>query len=106
VIDGHYSGCDASRLQTNDITVSTIKSSGTGQDIINLREVLLLQATGSERDSEQIKGRLRKLKDFPEITPRLSYLCCVNIPQHGRYHSAHLVDFEGKCKVHKVMRLS
>lgn len=104
-IGGHYSGSDPKLLQENNITVSTIKSAGTGQDIINLREVLLLQATGSERDTEQIKGRLRKLKDYPEVTPQLTYLVCTNIPQHIRYDNLHKADFEGKCKSHKTMRI-
>jgi len=104
-INAHVQGCDATKLQTNDITVSTIKSSGTGQDIINLREVILLQATGSERDGEQIKGRLRKLRDFPDVSPRLTYLVSAHIPQHQRYHEQRMKDFEGKCKSHRCMRL-
>ncbi len=105
-IGHHVQGGDPKLLQVNDITVSTIKSSGTGQDILDLREVLLLKATGSERDAEQIKGRLRKLRNFPEATPRLTYLTCLQIPQHSRYHHSRVVDFEGKCKSHRTMRIA
>ncbi|MFO5736337.1 hypothetical protein, partial [Klebsiella pneumoniae] len=58
-INRHVSGSPYDRLMTNDITVSTIKSSGTGVDIRNLREVILLQATDSKKDSIQILGQLR-----------------------------------------------
>src|SRR5690606_9351667 len=53
VINYHVSGCDYAQLEKNDITVSTIKSSGTGVDIPNLREAIMLQATGSEKDNVQ-----------------------------------------------------
>ncbi|MFO5615080.1 hypothetical protein ACLBQC_31455, partial [Klebsiella pneumoniae] len=46
-INRHVSGSPYDRLMTNDITVSTIKSSGTGVDIRNLSEVTLLQASES-----------------------------------------------------------
>lgn len=99
------SGSDFRTLQTNDVTVSTIKSAGTGQDIINLKVVLLLQATGSEKDNVQIMGRLRKLKNWADVVPLLVYLCCTNIPHHLRYHHSKVSYFEGKAKSHRVMRL-
>jgi hypothetical protein len=105
-INGHVSGCPYERLLKNDITVSTIKSSGTGVDIPNLREVGLLQATDSKKDNIQILGRLRKLRDFPDVVPRLTYLACETIPHHLRYHSSKQGHFEGRILSMKTMRIA
>lgn len=104
-IGAHVAGSDYRKLQTNDITVSTIKSAGTGQDIINLRETLLLQATGSEKDNIQILGRLRRLRDWKDVTPRMTYLACMDIPQAMRYHLSKREYFDGRVLNHKVMRI-
>ncbi|QBJ02606.1 DNA helicase [Pseudomonas phage Psa21] len=95
-INEHYSGSPYSRLMENDITVSTIKSSGTGVDIPNLRELILLQATDSKKDNIQILGRLRKLKLFADVIPRMTYLVCQHIPQHVKYHRSKADHFLGK----------
>lgn len=105
-IGEHVSGSDYLKLLSNDITVSTIKSSGTGVDIPNLREVLLLQATDSKKDRIQILGRLRKLKDFPDVTPRLTYVICENIPQHMRYHDNSQKYFKDRIKSFSLKRIS
>lgn len=104
-INGHVSGCPYERLLKNDITVSTIKSSGTGVDIPNLRELMLLQATGSKKDAIQILGRLRKLKDFPDVTPKLTFMICESIPQHLRYAEMHKENFAGRTLNMKQMRV-
>ena len=104
-VNGHVSGCPYSRLLENDITISTIKSSGTGVDIPDLRELILLQATGSKKDAIQILGRLRKLKSFPEVTPKLTFMCCTTIPQHMRYADAHKENFAGRTLSFKYMRV-
>lgn len=104
-INGHTSGSPYARLLQNDITVSTIKSSGTGVDIPNLRELLLLQATGSKKDAIQILGRLRKLKLFPDVTPKLTFMICTTIPQHCRYAEAHKENFAGRTLNFKYMRV-
>lgn len=105
VVNGHVSGCPYEQLLKNDITVSTIKSSGTGVDIPNLREVVLLQATDSKKDNIQILGRLRKLKDFPDVTPRLTFMVCENIPHHLRYASTKRSHFDGRTLSFKIMRI-
>jgi bisphosphoglycerate-dependent phosphoglycerate mutase len=102
-INEHIAGSPYARLMLNDITVSTIKSSGTGVDIPNLREVFLLQATDSKKDNIQILGRLRKLKLFPDVTPRLTYLVCQHIPQHCKYARNKKDHFMGKA-LNMVMR--
>lgn len=104
-INRHVSGSPYDRLMTNDITVSTIKSSGTGVDIRNLREVILLQATDSKKDSIQILGRLRPLKNWPDVIPRLTFMVCNNIPHHCRYARNKENHFMGKTKSMRMMRL-
>lgn len=105
-INEHVSGSPFARLMTNDITVSTIKSSGTGVDIANLREVILAQATDSKKDNIQILGRLRKLKLYPDVIPRLTYLVCQNIPQHCSYARNKVQHFLGKAKNMVMKRIS
>lgn len=105
-INGHTSGSPYARLLENVITVSTIKSSGTGVDIPNLREVGLLQATDSKKDNIQILGRLRKLRDFPDLTPRLTFLACESIPHHVRYAQSKKGHFEGRTLNFKMMRIA
>lgn len=105
VIDYHVSGSDYTKLAKNDITVSTIKSSGTGVDIPNLRETIMLQATGSEKDNVQIMGRTRVLKDWPDVTPRFSYFVCNNIPQHIRYMREKQEFLQGKARYQRMARL-
>lgn len=102
-VNGHVSGSPYERLLKNDITVSTIKSSGTGVDIPDLRELILLQATGSKKDAIQILGRLRKLKSFPDVTPKLTCMCCTSIPQHNRYLEMHKENFAGRTLNFKIM---
>ncbi|AEH03492.1 DNA helicase [Pseudomonas phage PhiPA3] len=106
VINGHVSGCAYEQLLKNDITVSTIKSSGTGVDIPNLREVGLLQATDSKKDNIQILGRLRKLRDFPDVTPRLTFMVCETIPHHVRYAKSKRDHFNGRTLSFKFMRIA
>lgn len=106
VIGNFVAGSDFRTLQTNDITISTIKSAGTGQDIKDLREVLLLQHTDSKKDNVQILGRLRKLKNYPNHTPRLTYMACYHIPQALKYHASKAEHFTGKVLSHRTMRLN
>lgn len=106
VINEHYSGSPYSRLLTNDVTVSTIKSSGTGVDIPNLREVIQCHATDSKKDSIQILGRLRVLKLFLDVTPRLTYLICQQIPQHISYHRRKADHFLGKAKTMTLRKIA
>lgn len=101
----HVSGSDYRKLMANDITVSTIKSSGTGVDIPDLREVIKLHATDSKKDNMQVLGRLRHLKNYPDRSPRLTYLVCHQIPQQIRYYQNKKGHFDGRVKSHRTMRL-
>lgn len=105
VINYHVSGSDYNQLEKNDITISTIKSAGTGVDIPNLRETIMLQATGSEKDNVQIMGRTRVLRDWPDVTPRFSYFVCNNIPQHIRYMQEKQEFLKGKARYQRMARL-
>lgn len=106
VIDYHVSGSDYANLMTNDLTNSTIKSSGTGVDIKNLREIVRCHATNSKKDNIQIAGRGRKLKDFPDISPRLTVLICQQIPHQMRYGADMREQFEGKTNTIVYRRMS
>lgn len=103
---GHYvSGVSYDTVAKNDITVSTIKSAGTGVDIRNLRDTLLLQAVNSRKDNIQILGRTRPLKDFPDVTPRLIYLTCMDISQHRKYAVHKKEVFAGRVLNSRTMRI-
>lgn len=91
-------------LLNNDITVTTIKSAGTGVDIRNVRELILTHATNSKRDNIQILGRARRLKDFPDATPRFLYFACMQIPQQLKYMTMKSDYFAGRVKRHKKIR--
>ena len=105
-INEHVSGSPYERLLTNDITVSTIKSSGTGVDIPNLRETFLLQASGSEKDKIQILGRTRPLKLYPDVDPRMTYLICEQIPQHLKYSTETQRIFKPRTLDMSIKRIS
>lgn len=105
-IGKHVAGCKYEDLLKNDITLSTIKSAGTGVDIINLRECVMFHATDSEKDNIQILGRCRPLKDFPEVTPRFTWLTCMSIPHHTRYANNKKRYLSGRVLEHKRMRIT
>lgn len=102
----HVSGSPYERLKETDIIVSTIKSAGTGVDIANLREVVLCHATDSKKDNLQILGRTRPLINYPDVTPRLTYLICEQIPHHIRYHKNKQSHFKGRVKSTVMKRIS
>lgn len=103
---GHYvSGVPYTELEKNEITVSTLKSAGTGVDIPNLRDTLLLQAVNSRKDNIQLLGRTRPLKDYPDVTPRLVYLTCLDIPQHRKYAKFKKEVFNNRIKNSRTLRI-
>lgn len=88
-----------------DIIVSTLKSAGTGRDIPGLRWTLMTNAVDAPNANLQALGRLRKLKEYPAITPEFYYLVCVGIDKHLQYHQYKLECFKGKVLEHKQFRL-
>lgn len=89
-----------------DIGVTTIGSGGTAIDLKNLRVSLMTTAIDSRQSNEQVLGRTRRLKDFPEIVPEFVYLVCTDIEQHGKYHQNKKDFFRGKVVAHGEVRSS
>lgn len=66
--------------------ITTHGSLGTAHDIPNLRICIKAIGMGKQDANLQNAGRLRKLKNYPDITPEYYYLTCRDIPQHMKYH--------------------
>lgn len=94
------SGCSEELFLKNDIIVTTIESCGTARDIPDLVYALLTRNVMRLEANEQIKGRLRKIKRWPEMSPKFDYLVCMGIPKHMEYHEAKRKQFEGKVASH------
>lgn len=99
-INTFISGTPESVLQDSDIIVTTIESCGTAKDIPGLKYGLLTRAVSKLEANEQIKGRLRKLKKWPDISPRFDYLVCDDIAKQVEYHKAKEKQFKGKVLTH------
>ena len=83
-----------------DIGVTTIGSGGTAIDIPNLRVSLMTTAIDSRQSNEQVLGRTRRLKDWPDIEPEFVYFVCTDIEQHVKYHQRKKEFFKGKVVSH------
>lgn len=94
---------DYSQLINGDICVSTLLSSGTAVDIPGLRYVLLTTAIDSSQSNLQAVGRLRELKQWPEVTPLFMYLVCREIPKHIKYHEHKRQLLAYRVKYHKTL---
>lgn len=103
-INPYVAGVPYESLLTSDISVTTLKSGGTGVDVRNVKEIFSGHATDSKRDSIQLLGRGRRLKDFPDIAPCLTYSVCMQIPQHLRYMHSKEQYFKGRVLTHKKLR--
>lgn len=68
-----------------DVGVTTIGSGGTAIDIKNLRTSFMTTAIDSRQSNEQVLGRTRPLKDWPDVTPEFIYFGCIEIEQHQKY---------------------
>lgn len=87
-------------LLESDIGVTTIGSGGTAIDIPNLRVSLMTTAIDSRQSNEQVLGRTRRLKDWPDIEPEFIYFVCQDIDQHVKYHFNKRDFFKGKVVSH------
>lgn len=103
-IGRYVSEDDYVSLLANDISVSTILSAGTGVDIPGLREVIMTTSIDSMQANEQAKGRLRRLKDFPDVTPRFWYIYCAHIQKQVDYHLRKQEQFRGTCRYFKQIQ--
>lgn len=86
-----------------DIAVSTIGSAGTAVDKPNLRASFMTTAIDSRQSNEQVLGRTRPLKDWPDVTPEFIYFGCLEIEQHVKYHARKREFFKGKVLSHGEM---
>ena len=97
----HVHGCDLHESIKADVIISTVASMGTGQDIPDLKVVILTRAIDSLEQNEQIKGRLRKPKGKNiDMKPVIVYFVCQNIPAHIKYHENKLKAWDGKVIQH------
>jgi hypothetical protein len=87
-ISDYVASHDPSVLHDNDIVVSTPLSAGTGVDIEDLRVAISTVAVRSIQLNQQMAGRLRPLRNHPNVTPDYIWLNCGDIPQHLQYNSA------------------
>lgn len=94
-------GTPANVLTRHDIIVSTVQSCGTAVDIPNLTMALLTRALNKLETNEQVKSRLRKIKDWPELVPLFNYFVCDDIPKHVSYHRDKKEQFKGKVAKHE-----
>lgn len=92
-------------LDEFEVIVTTPKSCGTGTDIPNLSMTLMTVAVGGIQLSEQILGRTRPIKLYPDEDPRFYYLTAANIPKHMDYDRAHIREFKDKSKFIKPVKL-
>lgn len=85
-VSRYISEDDYEVLMESDISVSTALSAGTGVDIPGLRYSLMTTNVSSSQANIQIVGRLRKLKDWPDVEPEFMYILARNLPKHMEYH--------------------
>lgn len=93
---------DYAEMLKCDIIVSTLKSLGTAIDVPGLRVALLTDALGSKQANLQCSGRLRFMKDWPDVSPEFLYLVCEDIEKHLDYHYKKQKIFQGRVVAHHV----
>lgn len=102
-VQRYVSEDDYDEMLEADLIVSTLKSLGTAVDVPGLRIVLMTDALGSKQANLQAMGRLRPMKDFPEITPEFYYLINLDIPKHLEYHQRKMENFKGRVVGHQSL---
>lgn len=90
-------------MSKNDIIISTLKSCGTARDIPDLTRVINTIATDTPQGNLQYMGRLRELKNRPNVVPRYYYLTAENNDKHVKYHNNKRKLFDGKVVSHTVI---
>lgn len=83
-----------SNVLESHIIVSTPLSLGTAHDIADLRFILLTTAIGKEDTNEQLKSRLRRLKNNPTVNPTMYYLVNRDVNKHIVYHRKKRENFK------------
>jgi len=72
-------------LQTSDIIVTTIQSCGTARDIPGLKVVINTVGLNKMDTNQQLIGRLRQLRGWPDETPKFIYLYDRANGKHRKY---------------------
>lgn len=81
-----YIGTDKyTDLMESEIAVSTPGKAGTAVDLPKLTVAIVSPAIDDRQLNEQIAGRPRKLKDWPERDPLVLFLHCNEISKHHKY---------------------
>ena len=93
-------------LDDSDIIVSTLLSTGTAVDIADLLVCIMTTALSNQQANLQAVGRLRKLKKYPDTTPRFYYLNCTQVPKHHDYHVKKQEIFKHKALTYEQLDLS
>ena len=83
-------------LHNSDLIVSTLISAGTAVDIPNLRICLMTTALNSKQGNLQALGRLRELKDWPNIAPEFIFISARELEKHRQYAEQKREKTEGK----------
>lgn len=96
VINRYTSEEPLSYLQEADICVTTLQSAGTAIDKPNLKVGLLTTALSSKVANEQVIGRLRELKDWPDVKPEFYFFSAYEISKHVEYAAAKRDKMDGK----------
>lgn len=96
----YVSDDDYSEMLECDIIVSTLKSLGTAIDVPGLRVGLMTDALGSMQANLQCAGRLRRMKDWPDVSPEFLYLVNGDIQRHVDYHEKKRDIFKGRVVAH------
>lgn len=99
----YVGGSKEEELSKNDIIISTLKSCGTARDIPDLTRVINTIATDTPQGNLQYMGRLRELKNRPNVVPRYYYLTAENNDKHVKYHNNKRKLFDGKVVSHTVI---
>ena len=75
-----------------------VLSAGTAVDKYGLTDVFMSTSIDSIQSNEQAMGRLRELRQWPDMTPRFHYFFAGNIEKQVMYHERKKKLFEHKAK--------
>lgn len=92
----YHASTPESTLAEADIIVTTVESCGVAVDIKDLKLALLTRAIAKKEMNEQIMGRLRRSKRWPNMTPRFCFFTCTSIPKHLDYEEKKKEDLAHK----------
>lgn len=81
-------------LLESDIIVTTLQSCGTARDIPGLRVVINTIGLNKMDANQQLIGRLRQLRDWPDITPEFIYIG----DRENQKHMGYLQELPTKLK--------